>query len=181
MSSRKEPWNCQFQAGNSWSRGRGSRDDLESEAFMIAVAAQTWGPGDLAGKRGERRAWGDAGSGGAGCELRLGRHCLGPLDVGMERVCSISLGLGRKPARSPVGSRRKAPQPGRLVPAGVGTVPPHPLGLAGCFSAHSLPSSKKALVLSRAVSGSGHSTRFDPHTPHPGWRNVKPPTYHLPP
>ena len=136
---------------------------------MIAVAAQTWGPGDLAGKRGERRAWGDAGSGGAGCELRLGRHCLGPLDVGMERVCSISLGLGRKPARSPVGSRRKAPQPGRLVPAGVGTVPPCSVGLADRS-----PSSREGLVLhlgrggARAALGLGELGGFGEDGRHAG-------------
>ena len=73
-------------------------------------------------------------------------------------MCSISLGLGRRPGLSPMGSRRKAP-PARV--AGVGTVPPHPLGLALCFKAHGFPSSKKALVLSRAVRGTGPSAHRD--------------------
>lgn len=46
------------------------------------------------------------------------RHRLSPLDVVRKRVYFISLGPGRKPAL--MGSRRKAPQPGQLLPAGVG-------------------------------------------------------------
>lgn len=52
--------------------------------------------------------------------------------MGRQRVYSLSLRPGRRPALSPVGSRKRAPQPGRLVPAGVGALPPCSLGLAGC-------------------------------------------------
>ena len=70
----------------------------------------------------------------------------------------------------PRGFQKESP-PARV--AGAGSVPPCPLGLAGCFKARGFPSSKKALVLSRAIRGLGPSARRDPHTQHPGWRNVK--------
>lgn len=105
--------------------------------WQRGFGAQETSPGS------ERRSgWGDVGSGGAHCELRLGRHCPGPLVVGTERMCSISLGPSRRPALSPVGSRRKGSQPGRLVLAGVGAVPSRSVGLASCG-----PSSKEGLVL----------------------------------